>query len=38
VPWTSPSGFTLFWTVMAVMIPRVKTDFDETSGIMIATL
>lgn len=35
VPWMSPSGFTLFWLVMAIMIPRVKTDSASRSGIVV---
>lgn len=35
VPWTSPSGFTLFWAVMAVIIPRVRGgDYEGNSGIV----
>jgi hypothetical protein len=33
VPWTSIDGFTLYWMVMAIMVPRVKDDFDGNSGI-----
>lgn len=35
IPWTSPDGFTLFWLVMAIMIPRVRDDYDGNSGIVI---
>lgn len=35
VPWTSPDGFTLFWLVMAIMVPRVKDDYDDHSGIVV---
>ncbi len=36
-PWTSIDGFTLYWLVMAIMIPRVRTDFNGSSGITIGT-
>lgn len=35
IPWTSPSGFTLHWLIMAIMVPRVKTDYAAKSGIVI---
>jgi uncharacterized linocin/CFP29 family protein len=35
VPWTSVDGFTLFWMVMAIMVPRVRDDYDGNSGIVI---
>jgi hypothetical protein len=34
VPWTSPSGFTLFWAVMAIVIPRIRKDYDSNKGIV----
>jgi hypothetical protein len=35
VPWTSPSGFTLFWCVMAIIIPRIRSaDYEGNSGIV----
>lgn len=34
IPWTSNDGFTLFWLVMAIMIPRVRDDYDGNSGII----
>ena len=37
VPWTSPDGFTLYWAVMAIMVPRVRDDYDGNSGIVIGT-
>lgn len=37
VPWTSPDGFTLFWMVMAIMVPRVKYDYETQSGIVVGT-
>lgn len=33
VPWTSADGFTLFWMVMAIMVPRVRSDYEGNSGI-----
>jgi hypothetical protein len=37
IPWTSPSGFTLYWMVMAIVIPRVRSDYNSASGIVIGT-
>jgi len=37
IPWTSLDGFTLFWLVMAIMVQRVRSDYDGNSGIVIAT-
>jgi|PlaIllAssembly_1097288.scaffolds.fasta_scaffold67945_2 hypothetical protein len=37
IPWTSLDGFTLFWLVMAIMVPRVRSDYDGNSGICIGT-
>lgn len=37
IPWTSPDGFTLYWMVMAIMIPRVKYDYGSNSGIVVGT-
>jgi hypothetical protein len=37
VPWVSPDGFTLYWLVMGVMIPRVRDDYDGNSGVCIGT-
>lgn len=33
IPWTSVDGFTLFWMVLAIMIPRIRDDYDGNSGI-----
>lgn len=33
IPWTSVDGFTLFWLVMAIMVPRFRTDYDGNSGV-----
>lgn len=37
IPWTSIDGFTLFWMVMAILVPRIKSDYDGNSGIVIAS-
>lgn len=37
IPWTSLDGFTLFWLVMAIQVPRVRSDYDAKSGIVIGT-
>lgn len=37
IPWTSLDGFTLFWLVMAIMVPRVRSDYDGNSGIVIGS-
>lgn len=37
IPWTSIDGFTLFWLVMGIIVPRVRTDYDGNSGIVIGT-
>lgn len=37
IPWTSLDGFTLYWLVMAIMVPRVRDDYDGNSGICIGT-
>lgn len=38
IPWTSLDGFTLYWLVMAIMVPRVRSDYDGQSGICVGTL
>ena len=38
IPWTSLDGFTLFWLVMAIQVPRVRSDYDGNSGIVIGTV
>ena len=38
VPFTSLDGFTLFWIVMAIMVPRVKDDYSGQSGICTGNL
>jgi hypothetical protein len=35
VPWTSLDGFTLYWLVMAIMIPRFKVDYYGNSGVVL---
>lgn len=37
IPWTSLDGFTIHNLVMAIMIPRVRSDYDGNSGIAIGT-
>jgi hypothetical protein len=37
IPWTSIDGFTLYWLVMAIMIQRVRSDYDGNSGIVVGT-
>lgn len=38
IPWTSADGFTFHNLVMAIMIPRVRSDYNGDSGIWIGTL
>jgi len=38
IPWTSIDGFTFYNLVMAIMIPRVRSDYDGNSGICVGTL
>lgn len=35
IPWTSNDGFVMFWLVMAIMIPRVRDDYDQNSGVLV---
>ena len=35
IPWTSLDGFQLKWIVMAIMIPRVRADYNGNSGIVL---
>jgi hypothetical protein len=37
IPWTSLDGFQLFWMVLAVLIPRIRSDYDGGSGICIGS-
>lgn len=38
IPWTSLDGFTFFNLVMAIIVPRVRSDYNGDSGICIGTL
>ena len=38
IPWTSLSGFTIHNLVMAIMVPRVRSDAAGDSGIAVGTL
>ncbi len=38
IPWTSLDGFTIHNLVMAIMIPRVRSDYDGNSGVYVGTL
>lgn len=38
IPWTSLDGFTFFNLVMAIMIPRVRSDYNGDSGVCVGTL
>ncbi len=37
IPWTSLDGFTLFWLVLSIMVPRVRSDYDGNSGVYLGT-
>lgn len=37
IPWTSLDGFTIHNLVMAIMVPRVRSDSEGNSGICIGT-
>jgi hypothetical protein len=37
IPWVSNDGFTFYWMVMAIIIPRVRSDYNGNSGVVIAT-
>jgi hypothetical protein len=37
IPWTSLDGFTLHWLVLAIMVPRVRSDYSGNSGICIGS-
>jgi hypothetical protein len=37
IPWTSLDGFTVHNLVMAIMIPRVRSNYENESGICIGT-
>jgi uncharacterized linocin/CFP29 family protein len=38
IPWTSLDGFSIHNLVMAIMIPRVRSDYNGDSGIAVGTL
>lgn len=38
IPYTSLDGFTFHNLVMAIMIPRVRSDYDGKSGVVIGTI
>lgn len=33
IPWTSLDGFTLHWLVLAIMVQRIRSDYDGNSGV-----
>ena len=35
IPWTSLDGFTLHWVVLAIMVQRIRADYDGNSGVYI---
>jgi uncharacterized linocin/CFP29 family protein len=37
IPWTSLDGFTLHWVVMAIMIQRVRCDYNGNFGVYTGT-
>lgn len=37
IPWTSLDGFTLYWLVLAIMVPRIRSDYDGNSGVCIGS-
>lgn len=38
IPWTSVSGFTFYNMIMAIMIPRVKINYNSKAGIVVGTI
>lgn len=38
IPWTSLNGFQIYNLIMAIMIPRVRSDYNGNSGICIGTI
>lgn len=38
IPWTSLDGFSIHNLIMAIMIPRVRSDYDGNSGVCVGTL
>lgn len=37
IPWTSLDGMTLYWLVLAIQIPRIRSDYDSNSGIVVGS-
>jgi hypothetical protein len=37
IPWTSLDGFTIHNIVMAIMVPRVRSDYNGDSGVVVGT-
>src|SRR5258708_9776741 len=37
VPYTSLDGWTLYWMVLGIMIPRIRADYNGNSGICIGS-
>lgn len=37
IPWTSLDGFTIHNIVMSIMVPRVRSDYNGDSGVVIGT-
>jgi hypothetical protein len=37
VPWTSLDGFTLFWMVLAIVVPRIKVNSNGKTGIVVGS-
>lgn len=38
IPWTSASGFTFHNLIMAIVIPRIRFDYNNKSGIFVGTV
>lgn len=38
ITWTSIDGFTIYNLVMAIMVPRIKSDYEGQSGICVGTI
>lgn len=37
VPWKSPDNWTYNWAVMSIIVPRVRSDYNNVSGIVVMT-
>ena len=35
IPWSSLDGMTLNWLILACMVPRVRSDYDANSGVVL---